>query len=134
MAITTENEKHLIDLARKVSEKSYSPYSNFPVGCAILDEKGNTYAGCNVENASIGLSICAERNAIFHAISQVGKGLKVDLVVVYTPTSTPTTPCGACRQVIQEFADNPEIICACDGEEVLITNLNDLFPQPPRIT
>ena len=128
-----EFEKKLISEAKEVSQNSYSPYSKFPVGCALVDENGNVYRGCNVENASYGLSVCAERNAVFSAITQVGPGLKVKLVVIYTPTEKPTTPCGACRQVLQEFADSLKIICACKTDKVFIGSLNDIFKNPPKI-
>ena len=126
-------ELELTEKAKLVAANSYSPYSKFPVGCAVLDEAGNVYTGCNVENASLGLSICAERNAVFSAVSQVGKGLRIKLVAIFTPTSKPTTPCGACRQVLQEFADNLKIICTCNGDEYFVGMLNELFKNPPEI-
>jgi cytidine deaminase len=128
----SEFEKNLIDKARAVSRQSYSPYSKFPVGCAIVDQNENIYLGCNVENASYGLSVCAERNAVFSAISKAGPGMRIKLAVIFTPTTQPTTPCGACRQVLQEFSDDIRIISACDGDEVFIGRLNELFSNPPQ--
>ena len=128
----SEFEKGLIDKARDVSRQSYSPYSKFPVGCAIADHKDNVYLGCNVENASYGLSVCAERNAVFSAISKAGPGMRIKLAVIFTPTLHPTTPCGACRQVFQEFSDDIRIISACDGDEVFIGRLHELFPDAPQ--
>ncbi len=128
-----EFERELIKEAKTVSENSYSPYSKFPVGCTLVDETGKVHKGCNVENASFGLSVCAERNAVFSAITHVGKGLKVSLVVIFTPTNKPTTPCGACRQVLEEFSDSLKIICACNSDEVFVGTLNDLFKYPPKI-
>ncbi|MEA3479725.1 MAG: cytidine deaminase [Bacteroidota bacterium] len=133
METLSQLELQLAENAKQVSAKSYSPYSKFPVGCAVLDESGNIYTGCNVENVSLGLSVCAERNAVFTAVSQVGKGLNIKLVVIYTPTSKPTTPCGACRQVLQEFSDSPKIICTCESDHILISTLRDLFHDPPEI-
>jgi cytidine deaminase len=129
----SEFEKTLVEKAKTVARRSYSPYSEFPVGCAIVDEEGKVFVGCNVENASYGLSICAERNAVFSAISLAGKDTRIRLAIIYTPTQKPTTPCGACRQVFQEFSDDLRIICACDSDEVFIGTLSDLFTNPPHI-
>ena len=116
----------LIKKAREVSENAYSVYSNFPVGAAFIDKKGNIYTGCNVENKSFGLTNCAERTAIFHAIS---KGCRsIDTLVVYTPTNSPTPPCGACRQVITEFSHDAKIICVCDSDKIIETTINELIP------
>src|ERR1043165_9617774 len=87
--------------ARMAARASYSPYSKFRVGTAVLAGSGKIYIGCNVENASDGLCNCAERTAIFSAAAAGERKLKA--VVVFTPTPTPTIPCGACRQVINEF-------------------------------
>ena len=100
--------------AKEASEKAYAPYSNFKVGCALLTKSGNVYSGCNVENASYGLTTCAERNAIAVAVSSEGN-IEIEQLVVYTPTPEATPPCGACRQVIHEFG-NPEIVSFCKGK------------------
>jgi cytidine deaminase len=93
----------LLDLARSAAEKAYSPYSKFQVGCALVTAAGRTFTGCNVENASYGLTICAERSAIFHAIAEEGPAMKIaTLAVICLGHEFP--PCGACRQVIAEFA------------------------------
>lgn len=118
--------EELKKMALEVSRKAYAPYSNFMVGCAILTESGNTYVGCNVENASYGLTTCAERNAIANAVSTEGE-VKIKTVVVYTPTPTATPPCGACRQVIHEFG-NPEIISFCSGDEERSASTTHLLP------
>jgi len=89
--------------AKSAARRAYAPYSKFQVGAAVLAASGKIYAGCNVENASYGLTNCAERTAIFNAVAAGEKNLKVQCVVVYTPTPTATAPCGACRQVIFEF-------------------------------
>ena len=93
--------RQLEKVARAAAKKSYSPYSEFPVGAAVLAASGKIYAGCNVENASYGLCNCAERTAIFTAAAAGER--RILAVAVFTPTAQPTSPCGACRQVINEF-------------------------------
>ena len=101
MAVAELLVERMIAAARRPSVVAYCPYSNFRVGAAALTEDDAIFAGCNVENASYGLTVVAERNAIFQA---VGMGKRViRAVVVFTPTPRPTSPCGACRQVINEF-------------------------------
>lgn len=116
----------LIAAARDAADKAYAPYSRFPVGAAVRTRSGRLYAGCNVENASYGLSICAERNAIFQAIA-AGEDA-IEAVVVYTPTAQPTAPCGACRQVIGEFGPHAKVLCVCDGAQRIETTLDALLP------
>jgi len=116
----------MIALAKEACSKAYCPYSKFPVGAAVLSASGEIFTGCNVENASYGLTICAERNAIFHACCNGMKRLAV--LVLYTPTETPTAPCGACRQVINEFGENARIFCVCDSSATIDTSLSDLLP------
>ena len=101
-------DKDLLDTARKIRLTSYSPYSEFKVGAAVICEDGEIYAGTNIENASYGLTICAERVAIFSAISAGNK--KIQLIAISCDQSKKLPPeelmpCGACRQVIQEFAN-----------------------------
>ena len=115
----------LIDAAKSASQRAYCPYSKFPVGAAVLTAEGSVFSGCNVENVSFGLTICAERNAIFQAVA-AGK-VDVRLVVIYTPTPIPTAPCGACRQVIYEFGPKATIVCVCDGPDRLERNLSQLL-------
>lgn len=94
--------KHkLIEEARKARDKAYVPYSEFKVGAALIAESGNMYTGCNIENASYSLTCCAERTAIFNAISQGEKEL-IEMAVI-ADSKGPVSPCGACRQVILEF-------------------------------
>lgn len=109
------------------SQRAYCPYSHFRVGAAVLTEHGEIFAGGNVENASYGLSICAERNAVFQAVTNGATGVRA--VVVYTPTPAPTAPCGACRQVINEFASDAEVVCVCDGPEQIRFDSSDLLPS-----
>ena len=117
----------LVDAARDASQRAYCPYSQFIVGAAVLTEGGDVFGGCNVENASYGLTICAERNAVFQAVA---RGRRIVLaIVVYTPTAVPTAPCGACRQVLNEFGPDAVIHCVCDGPESIRARLSDLLPQ-----
>jgi cytidine deaminase len=117
----------LIDGAKSASTHAYCPYSHFPVGAAVLTDGGEIFTGCNVENASYGLTICAERNAIFQAVAH-GQA-RLEAIVVYTPTPTPSAPCGACRQVINEFGPEAEIISVCDGPDILRKPLSQLMPD-----
>ena len=119
----------LVIAAREAASRAYCPYSKFPVGAAILTDGGEIFAGCNVENASYGLTICAERAALFQAIVRTGSPLRIQAVVVYTPTPAPTAPCGACRQVLNEFGPRTQVLAVCDGYETIETTLQDLLPQ-----
>ena len=112
--------------ARAAAGRAYAPYSKFRVGAAVLCESGKIYPGCNVENASYGLCNCAERTAIFSAAARGERGVRC--VVVYTPTKTATSPCGACRQVINEFGPGARVISVCDGAEVIDAPLGELLP------
>ena len=112
MTIATTTLDELKRRAREASQCAYAPYSGFAVGAAILASTGEMYAGANVENASFGLTICAERNAIFQAVAQGMR--RIEVVVVYTPTPAATAPCGACRQVIHEFGSDALIVCCTD--------------------
>ncbi|HEY1187637.1 MAG TPA: cytidine deaminase [Gemmata sp.] len=119
--------EELIRRARKVSANAYCPYSNFPVGAAVLTDDGEVFEGCNVENASYGLSICAERSAIAQMVARGKRSIAA--VVVCTPTPTPTSPCGACRQVINEFGSGALVVSACDAPGAPTRALADLLPD-----
>ena len=119
-------QRKLEKAARTAAKNSYSPYSQFPVGAAVLADSGKIYVGTNVENASYGLCNCAERTAIFSAIAAGERPLSC--VVVYTPTQTATPPCGACRQVINEFGPKIPIISVCDSDDRIETTLDALLP------
>lgn len=112
--------------ARDAASRAYAPYSKFHVGAAVLTGSGAVFTGCNVENASYGLCNCAERTAIFSAIAAGEK--TVSCVVVYTPTPRPTPPCGACRQVINEFGPEALVISLCEGQERIETTTATLLP------
>lgn len=119
--------QQLTEAAREASQQAYAVYSNFRVGAAVLTGEGRVFVGCNVENISYGLTICAERAAVFAAV--VGGMREIVAVVVYTPTSEPTTPCGACRQVLAEFNDNMIIRMVCKGGKFVEHSLAELLPH-----
>jgi cytidine deaminase len=122
----------LIARAGVVAEHAYAPYSRIQVGCALVAVSGIVYSGCNVENASYGLTICAERNAIFAGVAAEGPGFRIArLAVVALGLEFP--PCGACRQVIAEFADaNAGIIFLREGRLVCAT-VDELLPAGFRL-
>jgi cytidine deaminase len=108
--ITSEQEQELLGVAKRAYEHAYAPYSNFRVGAAILLEGGEIFTGCNVENASYGLTNCAERTAVFSAVSALGgKRVRIRAVAVVNDRQVACSPCGACRQVMSEFGPNADI-------------------------
>ena len=115
----------LMDYAIKSRENAYSPYSHFAVGAALLCEDGTLFEGCNIENASYGLTNCAERTAIFKAVSEGHVTFKA--LAVVADTEGPCAPCGACRQVISEF-DIPQIILANLKGNYKVISLDELLP------
>ena len=112
--------------ARAAAANAHCPYSHFAVGAAVLTADGAIGTGCNVENASFGLTICAERNAIFRAVADGARAIVA--VAIYTPTAAPATPCGACRQVIAEFGRDAVVRCVCDGPARTQHTLANLLP------
>jgi cytidine deaminase len=118
----------LVAEARRVLAHAHAPYSRFPVGAALLTESGKVFAATNVENASFGLSVCAERSAVFAAVA-AGERRFAALAVV-TDTPEPTPPCGACRQVLREFVEDiPVALAGRPGTRVQTHRLSDLLPQ-----
>jgi cytidine deaminase len=117
----------LTQAAKAVRERAHAPFSHFKVGAAIEDEHGNIYTGCNVENASYGLTLCAERVAVFKAISEGAGRLKRIAVVADTPTPTP--PCGACRQILWEFMGDVELTLANLNNQQETVRLSTIFPR-----
>lgn len=117
----------LIQHAREAAQRAYVPYSQFPVGAAMLTDRGEIVTGCNVENASYPLTMCAERTAIGAAVSQ-GAG-KVVAVAVSAPKAKPCSPCGACRQVLYEFNPDMEVIMDAGDAEPLVLTLTQLLPH-----
>ena len=126
--VTPAQLQKLRTAARTAAGRAYAPYSKFTVGAAILTSTGKIYSGCNVENASYGLTNCAERTAIFNAVAAGEQPLKLSCVVVYTPTKTATAPCGACRQVIHEFGPQARVISTCRGRDEIDVTMDALLP------
>ena len=122
-----DNVNKLIEMAKDARMKAYAPYSGFKVGAALICDDGSIYTGCNIENISFTPTVCAERTAIFKAISD-GKKTFTKISVV-TGDSKPSPPCGVCRQVLSEFVGPDfEVILATTSGEVEILNFKDLFP------
>ncbi len=124
------NSDALIAAAQKAAEHAYSPYSHYRVGAALLAADGTISTGCNVENASYGLTICAERAAVFKAVGEGARKFKA-LALVAGTHEQPGTPCGACRQVLAEFCD-PDMLVICaalDGTVTVCTTLGQLLPH-----
>jgi len=117
----------LIAEALRVRENAHAPYSKFKVGAAVQDESGRIFTGCNVENATYGLSVCAERVAILKAVSE-GAG-KFTRVAVVADTDTLTPPCGACRQILWEFCGDVELVMANLQGKSETLRLGTLFPR-----
>ncbi|HEY3836257.1 MAG TPA: cytidine deaminase [Bryobacteraceae bacterium] len=117
----------LIEAALQVRENAHAPYSHFKVGAAVQDENGRIFTGCNVENATYGLTVCAERVAILKAVSE-GHG-KFTRVAVVADTDTLTPPCGACRQILWEFCGDVELVMSNLHGKTETLQLATLFPR-----
>jgi cytidine deaminase len=118
----------LIAIAKQSLENAHAAYSNFRVGAALRATSGRIFGGCNVENATYGLTVCAERVAIFKAISEGERGF--DSIVVVTDTDVLTPPCGACRQIIWEFCGDIPVVLANLAGKVEVLRMSGLFPKP----
>lgn len=118
--------KELFSLAVKAAGKSYSPYSHFCVGAALITESGKVYTGCNIENSSYSMTICAERTAVFKAVSEGDRRFEAIAVAgsAGDDFSVPCTPCGACLQVLSEFCGDDLVVILSDGEH----KLSDFLP------
>jgi cytidine deaminase len=125
--LSQEVFKQLIDAAQQARMHSVAPFSNFQVGAAVRTEDGKIYTGCNVESASYGLTVCAERVAIWKALSEGERNFTELAVVADTETLTP--PCGTCRQIIWEFARNADIVFANLQGESEVFHVADLLPR-----
>jgi cytidine deaminase len=122
----------LLQAARKVMKHAHAPYSHFRVGAALITAEGKVFAGCNVENASYGMTNCAERTAIFTAIAQSGPRLDIRAVAVVNDQGVPCSPCGACRQVIYEFG--PEAMVYFQGSKGWKeSHITELLPEGFRL-
>ena len=118
----------LLAAALAVRENAFAPYSHFKVGAALEDSNGRVHTGCNVENATYGLTVCAERVAVFKAISEGAR--KFRRVAVAADTDALTPPCGACRQILWEFCGDVEIVLVNPRGKTETYRLKDLFPKP----
>jgi cytidine deaminase len=118
----------LISAALQARENAHAPFSKFKVGAALEDANGRIHSGCNVENATYGLTICAERVAVFKAVSEGARSFKRIAVVADTEVLTP--PCGACRQILWEFCGDIEIVLANLNGKLEALRLGELFPRP----
>jgi cytidine deaminase len=124
-------QQQLLDQARRAREHAYAPYSTFPVGAAVLTEAGEIFSGCNIENASLGAAICAERVAIFTAVAAGRRRFAALAVIADTPE--PVAPCGLCRQVLAEFSPDCVIIMANLAGRRRLANLQELLPLAFRL-
>lgn len=120
--------ERLLSEARKAREQAYAPYSgNFRVGAAVLTESGEIFSGCNVENASFGATVCAERVAVFKAVAAGHR--RIEAVAVIAEMPEPVPPCGICRQVIVEFGSDAEVIMGNTAGDRRISNMRELLPS-----
>lgn len=125
-------DRELIENAKQALENAYAPYSKFRVGAALITKSGNIYTGCNVEIASFGATNCAERTAIFKAVSQEGK-VSISKIAIVSDDENYIYPCGICRQAMAEFADDDmELICTKKNGEYKIIKFGDILPNAFR--
>jgi cytidine deaminase len=120
--------EQLAHSARSVQQHAYAPASRFRVGAAVLADDGRIFSGCNVENASYGLTICAERAAVFTAVANGVRAIRA--VAVVTDLVDPARPCGACRQVLAEFGPSMQVVLLGSAGSQLVTSLERLLPDP----
>lgn len=125
----------LTHAARQARERAYAPYSGFAVGAALLTTRGDVVVGCNVENASLGLTICAERSAVFAAVAAAlltspARGVGIEAIAVVADSDEPVGPCGACRQVLHEFGPGCVVIAANLSGATRTWRLAELLPVP----
>ncbi len=116
-----------LDAAETAASFARAPYSRFRVGAALATGDGDIVVGCNVESASYGLTVCAERTAVFAAVARGISGFVT--VAVWTPTDAPTMPCGACRQVLHELAPGVRVLSGCNSDQVAVTTIDELLPE-----
>jgi cytidine deaminase len=122
------NNNELLEQARVARARAYAPFSGFPVGAALLTRAGGVFTGCNVENISFGLTICAERVAVFSAVAAGQRAFET--LAIVAESKSPLVPCGACRQVLAEFAPNLRIVSGQTEGDGVEFNLADLLPMP----
>ena len=120
----------LVEAATAVAKNAYAPASGFHVGAAVWTDDGKIYTGCNVENSSFGLTVCAERNAVGHAVANGAR--RITAVAMWTPMDEPAAPCGACRQVLNEFGPDMRVMLVGKGGTRKEMQLAELLPEPFR--
>ncbi len=128
---TEPSDSELISIALEATKNSYAPYSGIHVGAALLTESGKIFKGCNVENSSYGLSICAERVAVFNAVSSGERKFKK--IAVITSEGKGIMPCGACRQVLAEFSEDIEVITLDSNNKIVKYKLGEILPHAFRL-
>jgi cytidine deaminase len=127
-----KQRERLLRTARAAMKKAYAPYSRFRVGAALLTSRGKVFSGCNVENASYGMTNCAERTAIFSAVAELGPKLGIQAIAVVNDHGVPCSPCGACRQVIYEFG--PDAMVFFQGAQgATQAHITELLPEGFRL-
>jgi cytidine deaminase len=130
--LAAQDRERLLASAREILRRAYAPYSGFKVGAAVLTQEGKIFTGCNVENASYGLTICAERSAIFSAVANSAGKPNLRAVAVVNEKEVPCSPCGACRQVISEFGLETVVLFKSEqGYEEL--TISELLPSGFRL-
>ncbi|MHC4516769.1 MAG: cytidine deaminase [Planctomycetota bacterium] len=129
-SVTPETVDRLAAAAQAVAKNAYALVSGFHVGAAVLTADGEVYAGCNVENSSLGLTICAERNAVGQAVAAGAR--KIIAAAVWTPVDEPAAPCGACRQVLHEFGPDMTVVLVGKAGARRDARLSELLPKPFR--
>ena len=120
-------DRELMNLAREASMNAYIPYSHFAVGAALECMDGSVYTGCNIENAALGSTICAERTACVKAVSEGKRSFR--RIAIYADSENWCTPCGACRQFLAEFSSDMEVLCAKAGARYVSYKLSELLPH-----
>ena len=123
----TNDRAILIKAATQAREHAHAPYSHFRVGAALRAKSGRIFTGCNIENSTFGLTLCAERVAVFKALSEGERAF--DAVAVVAETERLTPPCGACRQILWEFCRDAEIVLANLSGQIEVRRISDLFPE-----
>ncbi len=124
-------DRELLILAQEASEKAYAPYSRFKVGAALECEDGSIFTGCNIENSALGSTMCAERVAVYKAVSEGAK--EFSRIAIYGEGEDYCMPCGSCRQVLSEFSKDMEVLCARSSGGYVSYRLKELMPHPFRL-
>ena len=125
--MTNEERAILISAASRARENAHAPYSQFRVGAALRANSGRIFTGCNIENSSFGLTVCAERVAVFKALSEGER--RFDAIAVVADTERLTPPCGACRQILWEFCRDAEVVLANLNGQITMRRVPDLLPD-----